>query len=236
MTSIDIAKMIDHAVLHPTSTDADLRKNCALAMKYQVATVCVKPYHTALAATLLNGSDVKVCTVIGFPHGNNVSGVKLTEASVAMDEGAHEIDMVVNIGKVIQEDWDYINEEIGILQTLCSIHQILLKVIFETDFITSDAHKIKLCEICNEHEVAFVKTSTGFGFVPSGDGHYLYQGATEHNVKLMREHCIPGVRVKASGGIKTLDQLLRFHELGAVRFGTSSTETILQEANLRSSH
>ncbi len=233
MNANEIARMIDHAVLHPTSTDADLRKNCALAMKYQVATVCVKPYHTELAATLLKGSNVKVCTVIGFPHGNSLPSIKLTETSMAIDEGAQEIDMVVNIGKAIQEDWEYINEEIGIVQTLCSIHQVLLKVIFETDFVTSDAHKIKLCEICNEHQVAFVKTSTGFGYVPAGDGHYIYHGATEHDVRLMREHCDPKVQIKASGGIRTLDLLLRFHALGATRIGTSATETILAEARLK---
>jgi deoxyribose-phosphate aldolase len=141
--------------------------------------------------------------------------------------------MVVNIGKVIQEDWKYLDEEIGIMQTLCSLNKIVLKVIFETDFVTSDAHKIKLCELCNENHVAFVKTSTGFGYVPVSDGHYTYHGATEHDVQLMREHCLPHVQVKASGGIRTLDQLLKFYELGARRFGTSSTETIMAEAKMR---
>ncbi|HLF65341.1 MAG TPA: deoxyribose-phosphate aldolase [Saprospiraceae bacterium] len=233
MTTSDIARMIDHAVLHPASTDADLRKNCALAKLHGVATVCVKPYHTALAATLLKGTEVKVCAVIGFPHGNSSHGIKLTEASIVIDEGAAEVDMVANIGKVIQEDWEYLDEEIGIIQTLCSIHKVLLKVIFETDFVTSDAHKIKLCELCNKNQVAFVKTSTGFGFVPVDDGHYMYHGATEHDVRLLREHCLPQVQVKASGGIRTLDQLLRFHDLGATRFGTSSTEAIMTEARMR---
>lgn len=225
--------MIDHAVLHPTSTDADLRKHSALAMKYDVATVCVKPYHTELASTFLKGSDVKVCTVVGFPHGNSSPTIKLTEASIAIDDGAQEIDMVVNIGKVIQEDWEFLDEEIAILQTLCAIHNIILKVIFETDFVTSDAHKIKLCEICNEHNVAFVKTSTGFGYVPVADGHYAYHGATEHDVRLMRKHCLPKIQVKASGGIRTLDQFLKFVELGATRIGTSNTEGIVAEAKLR---
>jgi deoxyribose-phosphate aldolase len=116
---------------------------------------------------------------------------------------------------------------------MCATSEVLLKVIFETDFVTSDAHKIRLCELCNKNGVSFVKTSTGFGYVPAGDGHYLYHGATEHDVKLMREHCAPRIGVKASGGIKTLDQLLRFYELGARRFGTSSTETILAEAKMK---
>lgn len=233
MTVSDIAKMIDHAVLHPTSTDADLRKNCALAKAHGVATVCVKPYHASLASTLLQGTDVKVCAVVGFPHGNSNPSIKLTEASIAIDEGATEIDMVVNIGKVIQEDWKYLDEEIGIMQTLCTIHNIILKVIFETDFVTSDAHKIRLCEICNEHNVAFVKTSTGFGYVPVADGHFTYQGATEQDVKLMRKHCLPKIQVKASGGIRTLDQFLKFVELGATRIGTSNTEGIIVEARMK---
>lgn len=233
LTTSDIAKLIDHSILHPTITDADLRKHCALAMEHNVATVCVKPYHAELAYTLLKDSDVLVCMVVGFPHGSTVTSSKLLEVSIALDDGVKEIDMVVNVGKVIQEDWDFVDEEIGVIQALCKASNVLLKVIFETDFVTSDAQKIKLCEICNEHQVAFVKTSTGFGYVPAGDGHFTYHGATEHDVALMRSHCRPEVGIKASGGIKTLDQLLRFYELGARRIGTSSTETILQEARMR---
>ena len=233
MTISEIAKMIDHSVLHPTATDADLRKNCAMAMDLHVATVCVKPYHAELAYTLLKDSDVRVCTVVGFPHGNSETSTKLLEASIALDDGTSEIDMVVNIGKVIQEDWDFVDDEIGVINALCKTGNALLKVIFETDFITSDAHKIRLCELCSENQVAFVKTSTGFGYVPAGDGHYQYHGATEHDVKLLRKHCSEKVQIKASGGIKTLEQLLRLYELGSTRFGTSSTDGIMNEARMK---
>jgi deoxyribose-phosphate aldolase len=230
MTVSQIARLIDHAVLHPTQTDADLEHACALADQWQIATVCVKPYHVFRAAGLLSHSPVGIGTVIGFPHGNSTPEVKYAEAEKAMDDGASEVDMVVNIGKVLQGEWAYIDDEIGALSELCNQSSALLKVIFEADFITEAALKIQLCELCNQHEVSFVKTSTGFGFVAGPDGRYAYQGATEEDVKLMREHTLPSIGVKASGGIRTLDQVLRFHQLGATRIGTSSTLQILEDA------
>ncbi len=227
---VDIAKMIDHSVLHPIFTDDDLKLNCDIARKYNVAAVCVKPYQAKLAADLLGGSEVKVCTVVGFPHGNSSIGIKAIETIQAIKDGATEIDMVVNIGKVLQQDWNYIELELGVLQTACVKQNAILKVIFETDYITDDSDKIKLCQFCSELKVAFVKTSTGFGFVRGDDGRYSYSGATEHNVKLMREHCSPEVQIKAAGGIRTLDQVLIMRGLGAARIGATATVDIMEEA------
>jgi deoxyribose-phosphate aldolase len=229
----DIAKMIDHSILHPTLTDEDLKKNCEIAKKYHVAAVCVKTYHTRMAAEILKGSDVAVCTVIGFPHGSSTIGIKAVEAIQAIKDGATEVDMVINIGKVLQEDWNYIELELNVLNTACIKQNVILKVIFETDYLTRDEDKIELCKLCSKHKVPFVKTSTGFGFVKGDDGKYSYSGATEHNIKLMRQHCSSEVQIKAAGGIRTLDQVLRMRELGATRIGATATVDIMEEAKKR---
>ena len=232
MTSAEIAKMIDHAVLHPTATDAELERQCAIADQFHVATVCVKPCHTLKAVALMTNSTVGVSAVVGFPHGNSSLSVKALEASDVLTNGASEIDVVVNIGKVKQGDWGYINEEIGLLNALCVEAKAIMKVIFETGYLNSE-EKIRLCELCNRNQVAFAKTSTGFGFIADSDGQYRSTGATDEDVQLMRKHCDPGIQIKASGGIKTLDQLLKFQEFGATRIGTSGTEGILSGARIR---
>jgi deoxyribose-phosphate aldolase len=234
MVNIDeLAKMIDHSILQPVYTDEDLRKNCAIARQYHVATVCVKPYATRMAAELVSQSDVKVCAVIGFPHGNSAVEVKVYETGLVCRDGAAEVDMVVNIGKVLQEDWLYVEKELKAVHDECLKNKAILKVIFETDYIVLDNHKIKLCEICSNLKIEFVKTSTGYGFVKGADGKYSYQGATEHDIKLMRKHCAPEVQVKAAGGIRTLDQLLQVREWGATRAGATATQAILEEAKKR---
>jgi deoxyribose-phosphate aldolase len=233
ITVNDIAKMIDHSILHPTFTDDDLKNNCEIAKKYHVATVCVKPYHTRMAADLLKGSDVAVCAVIGFPHGNSAIDIKVVETVQVIKDGAAEVDMVVNIGKVLQADWNYIENELKAIHDICLKYKALLKVIIETDYVSRDEDKIKLCALCSKHTIDFVKTSTGYGFVKDSDGKYSYTGATEHDVKLMRKHCAPGVQIKAAGGIRTLDQILRMHELGVTRIGATATVTILEEAKKR---
>jgi deoxyribose-phosphate aldolase len=230
----DIAKLIDHALLHPTLTDVELRSGCQQALAFDVASVCIKPYAVSLAKDMLAGSSVRVGTVIGFPHGSNALPIKIAETVQACRDGAVEIDMVVNIGKAIREDWPYITDEIRAIQYTCQSEGAILKVIFETDFLTSDAVNIRLCQICSEVGVAFVKTSTGFGFVKGTDGHYNYEGATDHNVRLLLDHVGPNVRVKASGGIRTLDQVLKLKDMGVARIGTSSTAEILNEAYRRS--
>ncbi|MCK4699701.1 MAG: deoxyribose-phosphate aldolase [Bacteroidales bacterium] len=226
----EIAKMIDHSILHPVFTDNDLEKNCEIAQKYDVATVCVKPYHVRMASGILKGSNVAVCAVIGFPHGNSIIKIKESETLQVINDGATEVDMVVNIGKVVQNDWNYINKELKTINDACIQNGAILKVIFETDLVTSDKNKIKLCELCNVNQIAFVKTSTGYGFVKREDGNYNYSGATEHDLKLMRKHCNSAVQIKAAGGIRNLDQVLRVKELGVTRVGATATEVIIEEA------
>ena len=227
VTKHEIAKMIDHSLLHPTMDDETLKAGIELARKYNVASVCIKPYAVEMAAEMLKGSDVMVGTVIGFPHGNSKIEVKVFETEKAMDDGAVEIDMVVNTGKVLSGDWDYVNDEISAIASVTRERGAALKVIFENDFLPDDSAKIKLCEICNRHKVAFVKTSSGYGFVKQSDGSYNYKGATEHDLKLMRDHADAGVQVKAAGGVRTLDDTLRVRGLGVTRIGATATATIL---------
>jgi len=228
-----IAKMIDHSLLHPTMTDQELIDGCLVAIKHKVASVCIKPYAVPLAKEILADSDVNVGTVIGFPHGSSKMAIKLKEAAMALDDGAVELDMVVNIGKVLSNDWDYISDEIRKINRLTVRRGALLKVIFENDFLTDDALKIKLCEICSKHAVAFVKTSTGYGFTRRENGLYAYAGATDHDLALMRQHTVPSVQVKAAGGVRTLDDVLRVKALGVRRVGATATEAILAEAKKR---
>jgi deoxyribose-phosphate aldolase len=230
---LSLAKMIDHSLLHPTMTDLDLVNGCKLAVKHHVATVCIKPYSVSLAVEQLAGTDVGVCTVIGFPHGNSKPIVKIYETEQAIDDGASEIDMVVNIGKVLSKDWAYISGEIKAINEACVSRGAILKVIFENDFLPADDFKIRLCEICSDAKVAFVKTSTGYGFTKQVSGGYNYAGATEHDLTLMRKHCTPEVQVKAAGGVRTLDDLLRVKYLGVTRVGATATEAILAEAKKR---
>lgn len=229
----ELAKMIDHSLLHPTMTDAILKQECAVAKKYAVASVCIKPYAVKDAVQWLKGSDVLVGTVIGFPHGNSTIAIKVKETEQALRDGAQEIDMVVNIGKVLGENWDYIEQEISAINAVTVNGGAILKVIFENDYLPEDKFKIKLCEICSQIKVAFVKTSTGYGFVKEADGKYAYAGATEHDLKLMRQHCPPEVQVKAAGGVRTLDDLLKVRAWGVTRVGATATIAILEAAKPR---
>jgi len=223
----EIAKMIDHSLLHPTMDDETLREGIELARKYHVASVCIKPYAVKMAAEMLQDSDVMVCTVIGFPHGNSRVDVKVYETERAIDDGAVEIDMVVNTGKVLSEDWDYVRNEIAAIVAVTKKHKAALKVIFENDFLPGEKYKIKLCEICSQLKVDFVKTSTGYGFVKQSDGSYAYKGATHEDLLLMRRHSDPGVEVKAAGGVRTLEDTLKVRELGVSRIGATATEAII---------
>lgn len=233
ITVHDLAKMIDHSLLHPTMTDAILKKECELAVKYDVATVCIKPYAVPMAAEILAGSDVKVCAVAGFPHGNSHTEIIIAEAIRACKEGAKEIDIVSNTGKVLGGDWNYVSAELKAVNDAVTAEGAILKVIFENDFLTQDDQIIRLCEICSEHDIAFVKTSTGYGFVKQSNGFYNYKGATEPHLKLMREHSKPSVQVKAAGGVRTLPDLVRVRELGVTRIGATATAVILDEAAKR---
>lgn len=233
INKLEIAKMIDHSLLHPTLDDRALKEGIEVAKKHHVASVCIKPYAVKMAAEMLKGTDVMVSTVVGFPHGNSRVDVKIYETERAIDDGAEEIDMVVNIGKVLSEDWDYVTREIAALVAVTKKHGAVLKVIFENDFLTNDLHKIKLCEICSQLGVDFVKTSTGYGFVRQSDGTYSYRGATEKDLILMRRYSDDAVEVKAAGGIRTLEDTLKVRALGVTRIGATATEAILQAVDAK---
>lgn len=232
-TLIELAKMIDHSILHPTLTDADLQRECAVAMKYHVASVCVKPYAVKQAAEIVNGSDVLVGCVIGFPAGNSAIRVKVFEAEQACNDGAVEIDMVINIGKALQGDWEYITKEIKAVTDACHEHGAIVKVIFETDYVTNESDIVTLCRICTEVGADYVKTSSGFGFVKQPNGDYNYKGATIPVLQLMKKNVGPGVKLKAAGGVRTLDQLLAVREAGCSRCGATATIAILEDAKKR---
>ena len=229
----ELAKMIDHSILQPTHTDADLEKQCAVAKKYNVASVCVKPYAVRQAVKILQGSNVEVGCVIGFPHGNSTTPVKVFEAEQACKDGATEIDMVINIGKALGGDWDYVENEIKLVTEACHANKAIVKVIFETDYITKEEDKINLCRICTSVGADFVKTSTGYGFVKQPSGDFNYKGATVSDIELMRRHSGPAVQVKCAGGVRTLDDLLRMKAAGATRSGATATEAMLEEAKKR---
>lgn len=231
--SKELAKMIDHSILHPTLTDEDLVRECEVAKKYDVASVCVKPYAVPQAVELLKGSDVLVGCVIGFPAGNSAIDVKVFEAVKACKDGAVEIDMVINVGKALQGDWEYIEKEIGTITNVCHELNAIVKVIFETDFVTEEADIVKLCEICTKVGADYVKTSSGFGFVKGEDGKYSYEGATIPNLKLMKASVGPEVKVKAAGGVRSLDGLIAVQEAGSTRCGATATISMMEDAYSR---
>lgn len=223
---MSIVAMIDHAVLQPTQTDDDLRAACRLCVEVGTASVCVKPSMVPLTAELLAGSRVVPSTVIGFPHGGTSTGAKVRETEIACREGAREVDMVVNIGRVLAGDWGYVLADIQAVREAASAGGAITKVIFETGLLPTDDLKIRLCELSQQAGVAFVKTSTGFGMVKAAGGGMQATGATEHDIKLMRAHTSSPVEVKASGGIRSYEDAQRFVALGATRLGTSGTEAI----------
>ena len=228
-----LAKMIDHSILHPTLTDEDLKRECAVAAKYHTASVCVKPYAVKQAVGLLNGTDVLVGCGIGFPSGKSTIEVKVYETETACRDGAVEIDMVINIGKALQGDWSYIEQEIGAVTRKCHEHGAIVKVIFETDYVTREADIVRLCEICTRVEADYVKTSSGFGFVKQPNGDYNYQGATIPILELMKKSIGPKVKMKAAGGVPTLDQLIAVREAGCTRSGATATIQMMEEAMKR---
>ena len=223
---MNLVSMIDHAVLHPTAATDDLIRECQLAHSLRVASVCVKPYMVLRARELLKDSPVAVGTVIGFPQGGNTTSVKAFEAQTACDDGASELDMVINIGMALQGDWDYVSQDIESVLNIANENKVLLKVIFETDYITDPASITQLCQICTRLGVAYVKTSTGFGYTKQPSGDYNYAGAQESDIVLMRDACGPEIGVKASGGIRSADDARRLVDLGATRLGTSASQAI----------
>ena len=218
----DIAGMIDHSLLNPALTDDDLDAGCRLALAFGVASVCILPYALARAAALLAGSPVRASTTIGFPHGGHTTAIKEAEARQAVADGGQELDMVINISQALSGRWSYVRDDIRAVIDIAHAAGRQVKVIFENCYLT-DAHKIRLCEICGELGADWVKTSTGYG---SG-------GATLDDLRLMRRHAPPAVQVKAAGGIRDLDALLEVRAIGVTRVGASRTSDILNECRLR---
>ncbi len=212
----DIAKMIDHALLQPAMTSEQLDAGCQLAMAYDVASVCVMPYYLKRTAELLADSTVRPSTTIGFPHGGQSALVKQAEARQAIADGGQELDMVVNISQVRSGAWRAVRDDIAGVVTVTHQAERQVKVIFENCYLQDD-EKIRLCEICGELQVDWVKTSTGFG---TG-------GATLEDVTLMRTHSPAQVQVKAAGGVRDLETLLAMRKVGATRIGTSGTASLL---------
>ncbi len=227
----NVVPLIDHAVLAPTQTSADVRSACEMAVRLGIASVCVKPSSVALATELLEGSSVLPSTVIGFPHGGTSRAAKVAETLRACEQGAKEVDMVVNIGRVLEGDWDYVGDDIASVVAAAKSKGAITKVIFETGLMPSDDAKRRLCELSEAAGAAFVKTSTGFGFVKDAAGNLVSTGATVEDITLMRATCSPAVHVKASGGIRSYEDALRMVEAGATRLGTSASEAIAKGAS-----
>ena len=219
ITLRDIAKMLEHSTLQPFLTEDDIRKGCDIALQYDTATVCARPGDMPLVVRLLAGSDVKPCTVIGFPHGAHHTAVKVFEAERALDDGCVELDMVLNIGRMLHGDSAYVQDEIARLAQAAHARGALLKVILETCYLNDEQKKLA-CRLAEAAGADFVKTSTGYGSA----------GATVADVKLMRETVSEKVRVKASGGIRTLDMVLACRNAGVARCGVSATQKIMSEA------
>lgn len=217
-----VAKMIDHSLLNPSLSFSDLEAGCRLAAAYDVASVCILPYALPRAVELLAETTVAPSTTIGFPHGGHTTRVKRFEAELAVAQGCLELDMVVNISKVLSGDWDYVRADVQAVVEAAHAEGRKVKVIFENCYL-KDEHKIRLCEICGELNADWVKTSTGYG---TG-------GATHDDLKLMRRHAPSHVQVKAAGGVRDLDGLLAVRALGVSRCGASRTADMLDEARRR---
>ena len=219
VTVQDIANVIDHSLLQPNMTIQTIEEGCDIAAKYNCVSVCVRASELGIAMEKLKDTDVLVTTVIGFPHGATTTKSKVFETIDAVETGAVEVDMVLNIGRLISGDYDYVYNDIA--QVVKAAHErgALVKVIFENSYLT-DEQKKKACKICEDAGADFVKTSTG----------YAPTGATIEDLKLMRSCCSPKVQVKAAGGVKDLDAALAVMATGTVRIGTRSTVDILEEA------
>ena len=213
----DIAQMIDHSLLNPALTDQDIIEGCRIAMEYRVATVCCRPSDVILAKSILKDSDVGTTTVIGFPRGTTTTDVKVFEADEAINNGCVELDVVLNIGKHRSGDYDFVKNDLKAVTDLCHNRKIIVKVIFENCYLDT-GQKIAACRICNEIKVDYVKTSTGYGT----------SGATDEDLKLMRHYTDAEIKIKAAGGIRTLERAIEIRKLGVSRFGATATVGILE--------
>ncbi|MFA6235789.1 MAG: deoxyribose-phosphate aldolase [Bacteriovorax sp.] len=208
-SKLNINRLIDHTLLKPDATREQIQNLCKEALTYHFFSVCINPFYVPLAAGILDGSDVCVCTVIGFPLGANSTSTKVFETKQAILDGASEIDMVINISALKNKEWDYVQKDITAVVAAAGDKRV--KVIFETCLLTNE-EKIKACELSSKAGARFVKTSTGFSSA----------GATIEDVMLMKKHILPGMEVKASGGVRDLPAAKAFISAGATRLGTSS--------------
>ena len=213
-----VAKTIDHSILKPDFTYADVIAGAELALKYNTASYCIRPMDVASAAKILSGSSVAVCTVIGFPHGSSTTATKAFETADAIANGATEIDMVLNISALLSGDLETVEKDIRAVVEVAHAKGASVKVIFETAFL-NDELIVKACELTEKAGADYVKTSTGFAS----------EGATTHNVALMKKTVGDRLKVKSSGGVRTLDQLLDYMDLGVTRSGCSATQAVLEE-------
>jgi deoxyribose-phosphate aldolase len=222
LTERDIAKTIDHSLLRPELDDAFVEDGCRLAARYDVASVCVPPVHVPRAAAILAGTDVKVGTVVGFPHGYATTETKVAETRQALAEGATEIDMVIQIGALKSGRDADVQADIAAVVEAARSGGAIVKVIFENAYL-SDDEKVLACHLTEAAGAAFVKTSTGFA--PTG--------ATHDDLRLMRANTSAHIAVKAAGGVRTLDALLEVMALGVTRIGATATATIIDDFRAR---
>ena len=213
-----VAKTIDHSILKPDFSYADVAEGAELALKFNTASYCIRPMDVAAAAKALAGSTVNVCTVIGFPHGSTTSATKVFETNDAIANGAQEIDMVLNISALLSGDYEFVEQDIRGVVDAAHAKGASVKVIFETAFLNDD-QIIKACDLTEAAGADYVKTSTGFASA----------GATTHNVALMKKTVGDRLKVKSSGGVRTLDQLIDYMDLGVTRSGCSATAQVLEE-------
>lgn len=218
----DVAGMIDHSLLHPALTAAELEAGVRLARALRVASVCIVPWAVPRCVELLAGSGVLPGTTVGFPHGAQATAIKRAEAERAIADGAAELDMVVNIGQVLGGNWEFVRRDLAAVIEPAHAAGRKVKVIFENCYLQAE-HKVRLCQLCTELAADWIKTSTGYG---SG-------GATLDDLRLMRRHAGPAVQIKAAGGIRDLDLLLAARGAGATRCGASRTADILAECRQR---
>jgi deoxyribose-phosphate aldolase len=222
ITAYDIAQMIDHSLLNPKFTRQEVEAGCRLAREYECVTVCVKPCDVELAYGILKDSKVVTTSVIGFPHGSNLTEVKVFEAKRAIEQGCGEIDMVMNIGRFLSGDYDLVLKDITAVTEAAHARKVLVKVILENAYLTPELIK-KACEICTKAGVDYTKTATG----------YAPTGARISDLRIMRANTPPSMRVKAAGGVRSLDDALAVRAVGVTRFGCTTTEKMVKDARER---
>lgn len=215
---LELSKMIDHSLLMPTMNVEQLEAGCELALAYDVASVCIMPYYLRRCTEILSGSTVMPSTTIGFPHGGHTSKIKRLEALQAIEDGCQELDMVVNISKVLSGDWGYVQDEIAAIVEVSHAAKRKVKVIFENCYLNNE-QKQMLCKICTECKADWVKTSTGYGT----------SGATIDDLQLMLDSVGPGIQVKAAGGVRDLPTLIQVKKMGVTRVGASRTAEMLAD-------